>query len=58
LIIPLVNKTDSDPLLLKPPAVNRRPGGQLGVVAVPVDPVPNTVELETSVNRGLPLLTQ
>ena len=56
--MPLVNKTDSDPLLLKPPAVNRRPGGQLGVVAVPVDPVPNTVELETSVSRGLWLLTQ
>ena len=33
--MPLVKKTDSDPLLLKPPAVNRRPGGQPGVVAVP-----------------------
>ena len=56
--MPLVNKTDSDPLLLKPPPVNRRPGGQPGVVAVPVYPVPKTVELETSASRGLWLLTQ
>jgi hypothetical protein len=56
--VPLANRVDVDPLLLNPPAVNRRPGGQAAVVAVPSCPVESHVEAQVWASRGRLLRTQ
>src|SRR5436190_15553149 len=57
LSMPLVKKTDVEPLVLKPPEVSRVPGGQFGVVAVP-SPGPRLVVASTGMSRGRLLRVQ